>query len=227
MRAGASTGRLVARDGPRPRRRLAHRAADRERAAAVGDGRDLRRFTGSPPCRMLPTSRCTGAARVAGQARDGGRGRADRHWSPAWSASAAPLSRCPSSPACNVQLHRRSRPRPASGCRSPWRRRSATSSRAWHATACRRGRWATSTCPPLVAIVATSTLLAPLGARVAHAWPVARLRVAFVGMLVRARGVHVLEGDAPVGEKKRPPVFRRALQALPMRCLTRRPPARA
>ncbi len=37
--------------------------------------------------------------------------------------------------------------------------------------------------PALVAIVVTSTLLAPLGARVAHAWPVARLRGAFVGML--------------------------------------------
>jgi len=37
--------------------------------------------------------------------------------------------------------------------------------------------------PALVAIVVTSTLLAPLGARVAHAWPVARLRTAFVGML--------------------------------------------
>jgi len=37
--------------------------------------------------------------------------------------------------------------------------------------------------PALAAIVVTSTLLAPVGARVAHAWPVARLRVAFVGML--------------------------------------------
>lgn len=37
--------------------------------------------------------------------------------------------------------------------------------------------------PALVAIVLTSTLLAPLGARVAHAWPVARLRYAFATML--------------------------------------------
>lgn len=37
--------------------------------------------------------------------------------------------------------------------------------------------------PALIAIVVTSTLLAPLGARVAHAWPVARLRLVFVGML--------------------------------------------
>jgi len=37
--------------------------------------------------------------------------------------------------------------------------------------------------PALLAIVVTSTLLAPVGARVAHSWPVARLRVAFVGML--------------------------------------------
>ncbi len=37
--------------------------------------------------------------------------------------------------------------------------------------------------PALVAIVVTSTLLAPVGARVAHAWPVARLRYAFALML--------------------------------------------
>jgi len=37
--------------------------------------------------------------------------------------------------------------------------------------------------PALVAIVVTSTLLAPVGARVAHAWPVARLRYAFAAML--------------------------------------------
>ena len=37
--------------------------------------------------------------------------------------------------------------------------------------------------PALVAIVVTSTLLAPVGARVAHAWPVARLRHAFAAML--------------------------------------------
>lgn len=38
--------------------------------------------------------------------------------------------------------------------------------------------------PALVAIIVTSTLLAPLGARVAHSWPVDRLRTAFVAMLV-------------------------------------------
>lgn len=38
--------------------------------------------------------------------------------------------------------------------------------------------------PALVGIVATSVLLAPLGARVAHAWPVARLRKAFAAMLL-------------------------------------------
>ncbi len=38
--------------------------------------------------------------------------------------------------------------------------------------------------PALVAIIVTSTLLAPLGARVAHSWPVGRLRTAFVAMLV-------------------------------------------
>jgi uncharacterized membrane protein YfcA len=38
--------------------------------------------------------------------------------------------------------------------------------------------------PGLVAIAVTSTLLAPLGARAAHAMPVARLRYAFVAMLV-------------------------------------------
>ena len=37
--------------------------------------------------------------------------------------------------------------------------------------------------PALFAIVATSMLLAPLGARMAHAWPVARLRHAFAAML--------------------------------------------
>jgi len=37
--------------------------------------------------------------------------------------------------------------------------------------------------PALVAIVVTSTLLAPVGARMAHAWPVARLRYAFATML--------------------------------------------
>jgi uncharacterized membrane protein YfcA len=37
--------------------------------------------------------------------------------------------------------------------------------------------------PALAAIVVTSTLLAPLGARVAHSWPVVRLRTAFVLML--------------------------------------------
>ncbi|MFO1315196.1 MAG: sulfite exporter TauE/SafE family protein [Burkholderiales bacterium] len=38
--------------------------------------------------------------------------------------------------------------------------------------------------PALLAIVVTSTLLAPVGARLAHAWPVARLRRAFATMLV-------------------------------------------
>jgi uncharacterized membrane protein YfcA len=37
--------------------------------------------------------------------------------------------------------------------------------------------------PALLAIVVTSTLLAPVGARVAHAWPVKRLRYAFATML--------------------------------------------
>ena len=37
--------------------------------------------------------------------------------------------------------------------------------------------------PALVGIVITSTLLAPVGARMAHAWPVARLRYAFSAML--------------------------------------------
>ena len=37
--------------------------------------------------------------------------------------------------------------------------------------------------PALAAIVVTSTLLAPVGARVAHTWPVARLRYAFAAML--------------------------------------------
>jgi uncharacterized membrane protein YfcA len=37
--------------------------------------------------------------------------------------------------------------------------------------------------PALAAIVLTSTLLAPVGARMAHAWPVARLRYAFATML--------------------------------------------
>jgi uncharacterized membrane protein YfcA len=37
--------------------------------------------------------------------------------------------------------------------------------------------------PALVGIVITSMLLAPLGARVAHAWPVARLRRSFAAML--------------------------------------------
>jgi len=37
--------------------------------------------------------------------------------------------------------------------------------------------------PAVAAIVVTSMLLAPLGARVAHAWPVARLRYAFAAML--------------------------------------------
>ena len=52
--------------------------------------------------------------------------------------------------------------------------------------------------PALVAIVVTSTLLAPLGARAAHAMPVARLRYAFVAMLVRAGRVHVVEGVPPL-----------------------------
>lgn len=38
--------------------------------------------------------------------------------------------------------------------------------------------------PALPFIVIASTLLAPIGARVAHAWPVARLRFAFAGMLL-------------------------------------------
>lgn len=38
--------------------------------------------------------------------------------------------------------------------------------------------------PALVAIVACSVLVAPFGARVAHAWPAARLRAAFAAMLV-------------------------------------------
>jgi uncharacterized membrane protein YfcA len=37
--------------------------------------------------------------------------------------------------------------------------------------------------PALVAIVITSTLLAPVGARLAHEWPVRRLRYAFAAML--------------------------------------------
>jgi len=37
--------------------------------------------------------------------------------------------------------------------------------------------------PALFAIVVTSTLLAPVGARMAHEWPVARLRYAFATML--------------------------------------------
>jgi uncharacterized membrane protein YfcA len=37
--------------------------------------------------------------------------------------------------------------------------------------------------PALVAIVLTSVLLAPVGARLAHEWPVRRLRYAFAGML--------------------------------------------
>lgn len=37
--------------------------------------------------------------------------------------------------------------------------------------------------PALGAIIVTSTLLAPVGARLAHAWPVARLRHAFAAML--------------------------------------------
>lgn len=37
--------------------------------------------------------------------------------------------------------------------------------------------------PALVTIVACSMLLAPLGARMAHRWPVARLRIAFAAML--------------------------------------------
>ncbi|MFO1302663.1 MAG: sulfite exporter TauE/SafE family protein [Burkholderiales bacterium] len=37
--------------------------------------------------------------------------------------------------------------------------------------------------PALIGIVVTSTLLAPMGARMAHAWPVARLRYAFAAML--------------------------------------------
>jgi uncharacterized membrane protein YfcA len=37
--------------------------------------------------------------------------------------------------------------------------------------------------PALLAIIVTSTLFAPLGARVAHAWPVSRLRYAFAAML--------------------------------------------
>ncbi|MCC6195927.1 MAG: sulfite exporter TauE/SafE family protein [Burkholderiales bacterium] len=37
--------------------------------------------------------------------------------------------------------------------------------------------------PALVAIVITSTLLAPVGARMAHEWPVNRLRYAFAAML--------------------------------------------
>ncbi len=37
--------------------------------------------------------------------------------------------------------------------------------------------------PALLAIIVTSTLFAPLGARLAHRWPVARLRHAFAAML--------------------------------------------
>jgi len=37
--------------------------------------------------------------------------------------------------------------------------------------------------PALIVIVMTSTLLAPVGARLAHEWPVARLRYAFATML--------------------------------------------
>ena len=38
--------------------------------------------------------------------------------------------------------------------------------------------------PALIAIVITSTLLAPVGARMAHEWPVRRLRYAFASMLI-------------------------------------------
>ncbi|MFO1304245.1 MAG: sulfite exporter TauE/SafE family protein [Burkholderiales bacterium] len=38
--------------------------------------------------------------------------------------------------------------------------------------------------PALIGIVVTSTLLAPVGARMAHAWPVVRLRYAFSAMLL-------------------------------------------
>lgn len=38
--------------------------------------------------------------------------------------------------------------------------------------------------PALIGIVVTSTLLAPVGARMAHAWPIARLRYAFSTMLI-------------------------------------------
>jgi uncharacterized membrane protein YfcA len=38
--------------------------------------------------------------------------------------------------------------------------------------------------PALVGVAVTSVLLAPLGARMAHAWPVDRLRLAFAAMLV-------------------------------------------
>ena len=37
--------------------------------------------------------------------------------------------------------------------------------------------------PAMIVIVAMSTLFAPLGARVAHAWPVLRLRKAFSLMM--------------------------------------------
>ena len=79
---------------------------------------------------------------------------------------------------------RRSRRRRRSACRSRSRPRSASRWRACARPGCRRTRSATCTCPALVAIAVTSTLLAPLGARAAHAMPVARLRYAFVAMLV-------------------------------------------
>ena len=50
--------------------------------------------------------------------------------------------------------------------------------------------------PALLAIVVGSVACAPIGARAAHRWPVARLRQAFARAALRARRVHAVEGLA-------------------------------
>ena len=103
---GAVAWPVVRRDGAGARRRLAARAADRERAAGAGHGRHLRRLhlvrrvpDGAQPADRTPTRELPGSA---GHVRHG---RGDRARSRAWSAPAARSSPVPFMTRCNVKMH--------------------------------------------------------------------------------------------------------------------------
>ena len=124
------------------------------------------------------------AARAAARAR-----RACRRWAcssgwcRAWSASAARFSTVPFMTRCNVKLHTAVATSAAVGIPI-----AIAATIGFVLAGLRKSGLPPYSLgyvyvPALVAIVVTSTLLAPVGARVAHSWPVARLRYAFATML--------------------------------------------